>query len=1666
MKSSSSSSANNSGGYIHDRKAIGPLTNARKDSVIARREDDYLYRKTNRVKNINKMTASNNNSGSNSNAYGYTHNNFNRPNTGGATSTVSGASSIQSSASARYFREQGTRNNSQSQFQFSKSSDMNEGNSNYSSRVSQLVKMHSNSSGTSNGTSNGSVNNKAKRWGAEPSSSSNGVMNTLSSSPKTTSTSPYSTSTLSSSTVSEPGILGTGLEVGQQQQEFTGVGVNSRRPKPFPESSPGPRSTVPPSTDTSTIASGRSSPKRNAIPYTKPSTSSGPSYLRNNSNHISSNNDRPLGVGTSSQHKPWINRQVDTNFQNKDVKKDTSLNSKFAGTASSKNSKSSDVSSKIKASNTIKRNDSSSATSSSFSGDCVNVWVRHSIISSILAPKPSFGTSSTPGRKLHKSNSIASDVNNSFNTSFNSSSLTPLKSIRGKLGSGVDDMSVASNATEGAKSVGTTSARWGWVKASLLNNDAFSSDPKKNCTQDHNALDESHSSSTNPPWQKQLKSKNGGSDNDKFNTKPQLQSDVINVNQQPRKQPEVVSVKIIDLESEYHGVTVDIPLSKIQNKSSSNASNATKCQDNNSNTAIESIFGDAIVMANQWPDFTSIPNESNTNSSSDNEKTITPSKKNVPNTPKWVSPRGFKSTLSSSSDKGRDKRNEQKEETETENVDDVVDIPKDLTNLTHLHEPAVVYCLRYRYAMNEIYTSTGPILLALNPFKDLKGIYSEDLMRRYCERGQKILNGSVPVKKKGNLPSSEVKELPPHVYAVADNAYRSMMRAMEDGSGDDEEAGPDQSILVSGESGAGKTVTTKIIMKYLAALSKRSSSKNDKISSSTSRWKSKSFQFSPSTTGTARSAASSAQSITPNGKRTTNIEQQVLESNPILESFGNARTIRNDNSSRFGKFIEIQFTGSGKLLGASIDSYLLEKVRLTKHADGERNYHIFYELLNGASGSERKQLLLGRTNPQDFAMTRSSSETYKRRDGVRDDTTFAALRKAMGTMGFKPDDQIDILQIVSAILHLSNLTFLEDSSGCTLDNKNASLTAVLQLLGVTRDNLDNALCCVNIEAGGEKLVKKLFYAQAIKAKEAMIKATYGALFDYLVRRINNCIHGGRRNSTDSVDGSEHNDEPSNPSSNQEACEAFIGVLDIFGFESFQQNSFEQLCINYCNESLQQQFNKFVFKLEQAEYEREGIQWNFIAFPDNQDVLDLIDKKRAGILSILDEQSFLSQCTDQSFAQSVYQQCGNGNNSPFVSSTRQMARGSFSIHHYAGPVEYDTSGFIEKNKDELPKEIDELLRSSENEFLQHLGEILNSVQNSTSENALENKSFRSSSKQSSLKRITVGGQFSSQLQELRKRIDTTSPHYIRCLKPNDALEPNNFDSAVIADQLRCAGILEAVRVSRVGYPQRYLHKTFVQRYQVLAMKELQIRRKDASTKFTTPSGFGFHGFVAKREKPSPTVTRAVNNSAPQKKLNSEQECKILINALAKQLVAAQKNPSSDEEEENIAPAQSHWTSPAKQMKKWPTPGSQLPSRPMKKEIDLVQIGIQFGKTKVFLRQHAFEALERMRGRTKSSAATVINSLIRMYLRRKRYIIMRNEYRARVAQRSRIIREGGFAHDHEYEPSETFNRSDPLEEPRFNFKEMHISLHREEDFGSKEFKWVWLDNRWVKNEEDEQ
>ena len=848
-----------------------------------------------------------------------------------------------------------------------------------------------------------------------------------------------------------------------------------------------------------------------------------------------------------------------------------------------------------------------------------------------------------------------------------------------------------------------------------------------------------------------------------------------------------------------------------------------------------------------------------------------------------------------------------------------------------------------------------------------------------------------------------------------------------------------------------------------------------------------------------------------------------------------------DNSSRFGKFIEINFCDAGTLIGATIETYLLEKVRLISHADGERNYHIFYELLAGASSSDQKKLMIDCASPEDFVMTRSPSGTYHRRDGVHDEHTHRELQTAMDVMGFDSEEQLDIFEIVSALLHLSNLTFVEGGHGeCRLNEDNYSLEAALELGGVSLGALEAALCSVVIEAGGERLVKTLGMTQCTKALEALIKATYGALFEYLVRRVNGCIASGVELQAD-TSGRTADDDIMSPDSFGAASvaetAAFIAVLDIFGFESFDTNSFEQLCINYTNESLQQQFNRFVFKLEQAEYEREGISWKFIEFPDNQNILDLIDKRHTGILSVLDEQCIQAFNNDQSFAKSLYDKhCGKGGaagTAAFAANNGQKVRGMFNVHHYAGPVEYNTLDFLEKNKDETPKEINELLAGSENHFLQHLGEIILSrpMANANTRTPSKFGAAHHHHKQSSLIRVSVGKQFSTQLKQLRTRIDATSPHYIRCLKPNNELRPDHFDCAVIADQLRYAGILEAIRVSRVGYPQRYLHERFLSRYRILGTKELRSRQSSRGQNPTseckvlvdaiarkiwarkhgvpfgddnpfslphtrgkrrigqglsssapprTPAKHAPPRTPAKHRTPAPPSPSARSKDAERFKANAtpppwanhklkatpkvkraiSNENESIQNSIAGSAAEspAPKAPSSSASKfKPAAPV-----APGIRSKSMTAAVPAPPPMKLPDKVDLLEMGIQLGKTKVFLRQHAFDAMEAMRNRLKNVAATMINSAARMYLCRIAYLPVRDAYRDEQDEDQSFwtATTPSSAIDEEYYARHARCNQTPLAlVERF---EEHVRIQpKKKKKKFRAFKWLIVDGYWRRN-----
>merc|ERR1719232_141406 len=495
-------------------------------------------------------------------------------------------------------------------------------------------------------------------------------------------------------------------------------------------------------------------------------------------------------------------------------------------------------------------------------------------------------------------------------------------------------------------------------------------------------------------------------------------------------------------------------------------------------------------------------------------------------------------------------------------------------------------------------------------------------------------------------------------------------------------------------------------------------------------------------------------------------------------------------------------------------------------------------------------------------------------------------------MGFTEEEQDNIMTVTCACLHFANvdvISLTDDESKLNSDNEH--LDYVLNLIGSKFDDLNRALCYFSIQAGRETHVRSRNKNKTEQAILSLVKATYGAMFDFIVKRVNSSItvptaKAGHR---------------------QDKVAAFIGCLDIFGFESFKHNSFEQLCINYCNEALQRQFNLFVLKSEQEEYTREGIKWSFIEFPENQDVLDLIDKKPSGIIQLLDDASRGVRGSDKTFADALYRKCSG--HKRFEATFRQKGAMKFGVKHYAGPVEYECEGFVEKNKDQLPNEAVDLLLTCSNDFVKELGKILKGDDDSAAKPASPAGRRRHVPSRSK-KTKSVGSKFSSQLNSLLNKITVTSPHYVRCIKANDQLIPDHFDPVTILDQLRCAGVIEAVRVSRLGYPQRYSHAMFLSRYSILAAKELKKASK------------------GRKKRP----------------------VDVLVNTIAKHIMELE---NSEKKKANT-------------------------SKDKNDQIDLVAVGLQVGKTKVFLRQKAFDSIERLRKYQMEGAAKFLQKVVRRYI----------------------------------------------------------------------------------------
>ncbi|XP_026149215.1 unconventional myosin-Va isoform X5 [Mastacembelus armatus] len=645
----------------------------------------------------------------------------------------------------------------------------------------------------------------------------------------------------------------------------------------------------------------------------------------------------------------------------------------------------------------------------------------------------------------------------------------------------------------------------------------------------------------------------------------------------------------------------------------------------------------------------------------------------------------------------------------------------DLTALSYLHEPAVLHNLKVRFIDSKlIYTYCGIVLVAINPYETLP-IYGTDIINAYS--GQNM------------------GDMDPHIFAVAEEAYKQMAR--------DER---NQSIIVSGESGAGKTVSAKYAMRYFATVS-----------------------------GSASEA---------------NIEEKVLASNPIMEAIGNAKTTRNDNSSRFGKYIEIGFDNRYRIIGANMRTYLLEKSRVVFQADEERNYHIFYQLCASAHLPEFKPLRLSSAN--DFLYTMQGRSPVI--EGVDDTKELCTTRHAFTLLGINESYQMGLFQVLAAILHLGNVEIKDrDADSSLIPPNNRHLTAFCELVGVTYQDMAQWLCHRKLKTATETYIKPLPRLQATNARDALSKHIYAKLFNWIVEHVNKALITSIK---------QH---------------SFIGVLDIYGFETFEINSFEQFCINYANEKLQQQFNMHVFKLEQEEYMKEQIPWTLIDFYDNQPCINLIEAKM-GILDLLDEECKMPKGSDDSWAQKLYnthlKTCS-------LFEKPRMSNRAFIIQHFADKVEYQCEGFLEKNKDTVNEEHINVLKASKFDLLVELfqDEIkatspTGQVPGTGGRTRLSIKPDKSRETSSKEHKKTVGCQFRNSLQMLMETLNATTPHYVRCIKPNDFKLAFSFDPKRAVQQLRACGVLETIRISAAGFPSRWTYQEFFSRYRVL-MKQKDV-----------------------------------------------------------------------------------------------------------------------------------------------------------------------------------------------------------------------------------------------------
>ncbi|XP_065090269.1 myosin heavy chain, muscle isoform X30 [Ochlerotatus camptorhynchus] len=639
---------------------------------------------------------------------------------------------------------------------------------------------------------------------------------------------------------------------------------------------------------------------------------------------------------------------------------------------------------------------------------------------------------------------------------------------------------------------------------------------------------------------------------------------------------------------------------------------------------------------------------------------------------------------------------------------------EDMADLTYLNEAAVLHNLRQRYFCKLIYTYSGLFCVVINPYKRWP-LYTLRVAKMY--RGKRR------------------NEVPPHLFAVSDGAYVNMLTNHEN-----------QSMLITGESGAGKTENTKKVIAYFATIG--ASSKKEEST-----------------------------------EKKASLEDQVVQTNPVLEAYGNAKTVRNDNSSRFGKFIRIHFTGSGKLAGADIETYLLEKARVISQQTLERSYHIFYQMMSGSVKGLKEKCLLS-NNIHDYHVVAQGKTTIP---NVDDGEEMSLTDEAFDVLGFTQDEKDNIYRITAAVMHMGGMKFKQkgreeqaEADGMEEGDR------VAKLLGCVTEDLYKNLLKPRIKVGTEFVTKGQNKDQVTNAVGALCKGIFDRLFKWLVKKCNETLDTKMKRVQ------------------------FIGVLDIAGFEIFDYNGFEQLCINFTNEKLQQFFNHHMFVLEQEEYKREGINWAFIDF--GMDLLACIDliEKPMGILSILEEESMFPKATDQTFAEKLMNN-HLGKSAPFQKPKPPKPgcqAGHFAIGHYAGVVSYNITGWLEKNKDPLNDTVVDQFKKGKNLlvveiFADHPGQSGGGDAGGKGGRGKKGAGF-----------ATVSSSYKEQLNNLMTTLKSTQPHFVRCIIPNELKQTGLIDAHLVMHQLTCNGVLEGIRICRKGFPNRMMYPDFKLRYKIL------------------------------------------------------------------------------------------------------------------------------------------------------------------------------------------------------------------------------------------------------------